>query len=290
MKIRLVAIDLDGTLLNSAKEITSGTATIIRAARQVAGVRVVLATARPPRTVLPFYSLLDLDTPMISYNGALVHEPDTGRIILHRPLEAKLAREVAAMARTIFPDVLVSAEVLDNWYTDRVEENWGSETSRLSNTYTVAPMSEWMNQPITRLHLLGSRGMLTEIRQAVKADWHSRVAMVWSEGHMLQVMHPSAGKRSALRSVATEMGIEAGEVMAIGDNANDAGMLQWAGIGVAMGNASQLARSVADYVTDANDADGAAKAIAKLIVGPATGPLDPPDLTEGDDRFSSGSG
>ncbi len=67
--------------------------------------------------------------------------------------------------------------------------------------------------------------------------------------------------------------------MAIGDNANDAGMLQWAGIGVAMANASPRAREAADYVTDANDADGAAKAIAKLIVGPATHDIDPPDLS-----------
>jgi hypothetical protein len=278
MKIRLVAVDLDGTLLNSAKEITAGTATIIRAAREVAGVRVVLATARPPRTVLPFYSLLDLDTPMINYNGALVHEPHTGRIILHRPMEAKLARVIASRAREMFPDVLVSAEVLDNWYTDRVEDGWQSETSRLSRSYTVAPMKQWLNQPITRLHLLGRRQWLVDIRQMVKTEMPGQVAIAWSESFMLQIMHPSVGKRAALKAVAAEMGLQAAEVMAIGDNANDAGMLQWAGIGVAMGNASDLARSVADYVTDANDADGAAKAIAKLIVGPASSDIEGPHL------------
>ncbi|MDP6046256.1 MAG: Cof-type HAD-IIB family hydrolase [Phycisphaerae bacterium] len=279
MKIRLVAIDLDGTLLNSAKEITASTATIIRAAREVAGVSVVLATARPPRTVLPFYSLLGLDTPMINYNGALVHEPDTGRIILHRPMEAKLARHVASIGREMFPDVLVSAEVLDNWYTDRVEDGWQSETSRLSHSYTVAPMGQWLNQPITRLHLLGRRQWLSDIRHEVKAQLPGKISMAWSETSMLQIMNPTAGKRSALRAVAGEMGIQASEVMAIGDNANDAGMLQWAGIGVAMANASPRAREAADYVTDANDADGAAKAIAKLIVGPATHDIDPPDLS-----------
>jgi len=270
MKIRLVAIDLDGTLLNSAKEITETTARIIRTAREVAGVRVLLATARPPRTVLPFYSLLGLTTPMINYNGALVHEPDTGRIILHRPLEAKLARAIATIAREIYPPVLVSAEVLDNWYTDQAGEDWEGETARLAElSYTVAPMSQWLNQPITRLHLLGPKDWLTKIRLAIKAKLPGQASMAWSETMMLQVMNPSAGKRAALRTVATEMELLAEEVMAIGDNANDAGMLQWAGIGVAMANASPYARKYADYVTDANDADGAARAIEKLIVGPA---------------------
>jgi hypothetical protein len=270
MKIRLVAIDLDGTLLNSAKEITATTATIIRAAREVAGVRVVLATARPPRTVLPFYSLLGLDTPMINYNGALVHEPHTGRIILHRPMEAKLARMIAAMARKMFPKVLVSAEVLDKWYTDRVEDTWRSETAGHAQPDMVAPMGKWLNQPITRLLLLGKQKWVTDIYHAVGTTMPAQTAMARSEDCMLQIMHPSVGKGAALRAVAIEMGLVAAQVMAIGDNANDAGMLQWAGIGVAMGNASPHARRAADYVTDHHDADGAAKAIAKLIVGPAT--------------------
>ena len=230
MKIRLVAIDLDGTLLNSDKEITETTAGIIRAAREVAGVRVVIATARPPRTVLPFYSLLDLDTPMINYNGALVHEPDTGRIILHRPLEAKIARFIAATAREMFPSVLVSAEVLYNWYTDRVEDSWQSETTRLNGSYTVAPLEQWLNQPITRLHLLGQKEWLAEIRKAIKAKLPKQALIAWSENSMLQIMHPAVGKRAALRTVAAEMCIQAAEVMAIGDNANDAVMMQWAGI------------------------------------------------------------
>ena len=276
MKIRLVAIDLDGTLLNSAKEITATTATIIRTAREVAGVRVVLATARPPRTVLPFYSLLGLDTPMINYNGALVHEPHTGRIILHRPMEAKLARIIAAMARKMFPEVLVSAEVLDKWYTDRVEDTWRSETPSLTRPDMVAPMGKWLNQPITKLLLLGKRKWLTDIHKAVQTRMPAQTAMARSEDCMLQIMHPSVGKGAALRTVAAEMELTSEQVMAIGDNANDAGMLQWAGIGVAMGNASAHARRVANYVTADHDADGAAKAIAKLIVGPATKNNDKP--------------
>ena len=90
----LVVFDLDGTLLNSAKEVTDTTVAILRAARQEAGVHIVLATARPPRSVMPTYNLLELDTPMINYNGALVYEPPSRRILLHRPLAAKIVRGI----------------------------------------------------------------------------------------------------------------------------------------------------------------------------------------------------
>lgn len=274
-----MAIDLDGTLLNSAKEISENCERSLRTARKMTGVRVVIATARPPRTVMPFYSRLGLDTPMINYNGALVHEPQTGRIILHRPMEAKIARGIALMARKMFPDVLISAEILDNWYTDRVEDAWYSQTARLNRqSYTVAPLGQWLNQPITRLLLLGRRDWLDEIQRAVRASIPGQTRMGWSENFMLQIVHPSVGKQAALATVAAELGVSAEQVMAIGDNANDAGMIKWAGTGVAMGNASPDARSAADHVTDDNDNDGAANAISRFIVAPATKGIDGPDL------------
>jgi hydroxymethylpyrimidine pyrophosphatase-like HAD family hydrolase len=83
---------------------------------------------------------------------------------------------------------------------------------------------------------------------------------------MLQITHATVAKEGALRMVAGELGVEREQVMAIGDNANDIGMLRWAGIGVAMANASAEALAVADVVTDHHDADGAAKAILNFIL------------------------
>jgi len=265
MKIHLVAIDLDGTLLNSAKQITDTTAAILRSAR-AAGVRIVLATARPPRSVMPFYTLLDLDAPMINYNGALVYDPPSQRVLLHRPVPGKIARRIAAVARELFPDVLVSAEILDRWYTDRLEAEYLTETARLHRPDVVAPLSEWLNQPVTKLLLLGPPSRLADIAAAVRNDFLHQVTIVQSEGYLLQINHATATKSQALKVVAGELGISREQIMAIGDNDNDVGMLQWSGIGVAMGNASQKALAAADYVTDDHDADGAAKAIQKLIL------------------------
>jgi hypothetical protein len=85
------------------------------------------------------------------------------------------------------------------------------------------------------------------------------------DANLLQVMNITASKVQALRAVASELQVKRQAVMAIGDNANDVGMLQWAGIGVAMGNAAQCAKAAADMVTDHNDAEGVARAIHRVI-------------------------
>jgi len=266
MKIHLVAIDLDGTLLNSAKEITDTTAAILRAAREEAGVRVVLASARPPRSVLPFYRLLDLDTPTINYNGALVYDPGAQHVIMHKPIPVKIARGIVALARSMFPEVLVSAEVLDQWFTDRFDPAYATETGRLFAPDVIGPVEKWLDQSVTKLLLLGEAERLGEIASAIDRDFTHQVAMVQTEESLLQIMHATVSKAHALRVVAAEMGVNREAVMAIGDNANDVGMLQWAGVAVAMGNSAPEAIAAADYVTDHHDADGAAHAVRRIIL------------------------
>jgi hypothetical protein len=266
MKIHLLAIDLDGTLLNAAKQITQTTASILRTARQEMGVHIVLASARPPRSVMPFYSLLDLDTPMINYNGALVYEPPSQRIILHKPIQPKVARGIAALARELYPEVLVSGELLDRWATDRVDPAYETETAKLCRPDLVAPLEDWIGEGVTKLLLLGVPERLTEVARGVNRRYGYDVAIVQTEGTLLQIMHKTASKVAALRAVAGELGVTQQQVMTIGDNANDVGMLQWAGVGVAMGNAVPEAIAAADYVTDDHESDGAARAVRHIIL------------------------
>jgi hypothetical protein len=266
MKIHLVAIDLDGTLLNSAKQITETTAAILRTARLEAGVHIVLASARPPRSVLPFYTLLDLDAPMINYNGALVYDPPSRRVLMHRPIAAGTALEIVSIARKMHPEVLVSGEILDQWFTDHLDPAYLTETARIFKPDLVAPIEQWLTQPITKLLLLGEPDRLVEIAAAVGGRFQHQVSMVQTDEQLLQIMHATVSKAQALRVVAGELGVQREQVMAIGDNANDVGMLQWAGVGVAMANASPEVLEVADYVTDHHDADGAAKAIRDIIL------------------------
>ncbi len=266
MEIHLVAVDLDGTLLNSAKEITDTSAAILRAAREEAGVHVVLASARPPRTVLPFYRLLDLETPMINYNGALVYDPTCRRVVMHKPIPAKIARGIVTLARRIRPEVLVSAEVMDRWFTDRFDPAYNTETGRVLPPDVVEPVEQWLDQSMTKLLLLGEPDWLRGIDAAVHREFRHQVTTVQTEDYLLQIMHATVSKAHALRVVAAEMGVRRKQVMAIGDNANDVGMLRWAGIAVAMANGAPQAIAAADYVTDHHDADGAAHAVRRIIL------------------------
>jgi len=266
MSIEMVAIDLDGTLLNSAKEISAATEAILHAAREVHGVRIVLATARPPRSVLGFYRQLRLATPMVNYNGALVFDPLNHDVLWHRPIPLAVARGVVTLAREVFPAVLVSAEVLDRWYTDRYNPAYATETANLFDPDVVGPIDSWLDRPVTKLLLLGADEGLLAVEEAIHQRFPYQVATVQTEAGLLQVMHATVGKAQALRIVAAHLHVRREKVLAIGDNANDVGMLQWAGVGVAMANAAPEAKAAADYVTDHHDADGAARAIGKLIL------------------------
>lgn len=266
MKINLVAIDLDGTLLNSAKRITETTSAILRAARKAHGVRIVLATARAPRNVMPFYSLLDLDTPMINYNGALVYDPPSRNVLMHRPIPLETARRIVNTARHMYPEVHVSAEVLDRWYTDGVSQAYLDSPIPQYQPDLIAPIERWLVKPITKLLLWGLAERLDALEEILAMDFMHQVTMVHGERELIQITHATVSKVQALRVVAAELGATREQVMAIGDNASDAGMLKWAGVGVAMANAAPKALAAADLVTDDHDADGAAKAVRKVIL------------------------
>ena len=265
-KIRLVAIDLDGTLLTSAKRISDGTADVLRAAHRRKGVAVVLASARPPRSVMPFYDQLGLDTPMINYNGALVWDPVARRVVMHLPIPLKTAKDVVRLARRLLPEVAVSAEILDRWYTDRLDERYFTETALLFKPDRIAPIGEWLVEPVTKLLLLAPPAQLAKVQAAVTESFRHQVSMVRTEEHLLQIMHATVSKAQALRCIAGELAVTREHVMAIGDNANDVGMIQWAAIGVAVGNATPEVKAVAKVITEANDEDGVAKVVRRYIL------------------------
>lgn len=266
MGIRLIAVDLDGTLLTDDKQISQATFAALRDAMRIGGVRVVLASARPPRTTLGFHRQLELDTPVICCNGALVQIPATGQVLIHRPIPTKFAIRAVQLARGVYPKMIISAEVIDRWYTTRFNEAHLESSGLAARPDVVGPVETWLNRPVTKLLLIGKTDRLTEVGVALREELAERLVIAQTEKHLLQMIHKLASKGRCLRSVAVQLGIDRSEVMAIGDNANDVGMLKWAGIGVAMANASPPALAAADYVTDGNDSDGVAHAIRRAVL------------------------
>jgi hypothetical protein len=165
------------------------------------------------------------------------------------------------------PQVLVSAEIMDRWYTDRVNHQYVTQTGLTFEPDMVAPVERWLTQPVTKLLLLGPPENIVELGRLLAGEFRHRVIVMQTEDNLIQIMHPTVSKAQALRTVAGELGVTRDQVMAIGDNANDVEMLRWAGLGVAMANAAPPALEAADYITDHHDANGVAKAIHMLIMG-----------------------
>jgi Cof subfamily protein (haloacid dehalogenase superfamily) len=263
--IRLVAIDIDGTLLRTDKRLSQVTVDAVVACTR-RGVKVVLASARPPRSVREIHELLALDTVSIHYNGALIHDLRRSKNLIHQPMGADLAREIILDARRLDPQCLVSIEILDKWYTDHFDPELPTETSRAFNPDFIGPIDAFLKVPVTKLMLLGPPHRLNRVWKMVQRRYRQRVAMAVSDAHLIQIMHPEVDKATALAQVAAGYGVTGAQVMAIGDAPNDKRMLEWAGLGVAMGNAWEAVREAADVVVPANDEDGVAHALQRFVL------------------------
>ncbi len=263
--IRLIAVDVDGTLLRSDKQLTTRTAGAIRAAAD-AGVKVVLASARPPRSLRTIHQVLGLDTLQINYNGALIYEAARSRAVFHQPLALAHARRVIGVARRVDRRCMVSIEILDRWYTDHFDEALPTETSLQFKPDFIGPLKAFLTVPVTKLMLLAPPDRMIRIRAAVERRFTDTVGMAISDAHLLQVCHREANKATALARVAASYGVRQDQVMAIGDAPNDVTMLRWAGLGVAVGNAWPAARAAADAIVPENDADGVAHAVEQYVL------------------------
>ena len=260
--IRLVAIDLDGTLLDDAKKISESTVCAIKCLPQ-SRVKVVIASARPPRSVRPTYDALGLNTWQINYNGAMIWDEVHRQAVFHVPMEPAAVRTMIDFARQLHPEVVVSCEVMDRWFTDRHDEGITTETGKLFKPDVVGPIERWCDLPITKLMLLADPKTVSRLEASFTARFGQEVGIVRTDEHLIQVMNPQATKAVALEKVADHYGVPMEQVMAIGDNVNDISMINRAGVGIAMANADARVKSIADWVAPSNNADGVHAALKR---------------------------
>lgn len=263
---RLLAIDLDGTLLTPrpGRTITPRTR---RALRQVveAGVRVVIATGQSLVVLQHLCAGLPLEGPQIIENGAVLADINTGRIyhehllpdasilpVLHTLQQAGFHRAYHTLSR-VYADR--GAPRVSQWYDPPVPP-----------VIEIADVASLYPQPCIKLVGIGDEQMLRARRQELIERFTGQLYVTQSAFDLLEFLHPAVSKAHGLQTLAHDLGIRPEEIVAIGDHHNDIGMLQFAGLGVAMGNAHSEVKREADYVTGSNAEDGVAAVIEERIL------------------------
>ena len=278
--IRLLAIDIDGTLLNPSMEITPRTREAIHAAQR-AGVVVTLATARRYVNTRQIADALGLEIPLVLCDGALLVQHPQATILQTRPLKDTIAQQVVDLmvAHDIQP--VVQREVLDGTIHRAQEEIWTGPSQY--DTAEVLPYLNTFPDNIQRLPYerlcVGQPDPLRVVAFTSEELVHtlipevSRLDCTWNmirRGNYgsaeLAVLRKDCTKASGVAALAHQLDIPMAQVMAIGDNMNDIEMLTQAGWGVAMGQAIPTVIAVADAVTPSNTEDGVAVAIEQYIL------------------------
>lgn len=260
----LIALDLDGTTLRSDGTLVDAVVDAVGRA-MATGVRVMLATARPPRAAAIFHRRLGLDTPIVAYNGAMLVEAD-GTIIEHTPLGPGIARRLATTARSHDADVIVHAEAADRWLTDRHDPALTVNSADAFPPDHIGPLDGFIDEPITKLMLMTPPPRLAGLRSAMTDAHGDEIAVLICDEHMLQCVDPAIDKAIGVAALAERMGVTAERTMVVGDAPNDAGMLRWAGLGVAAGKRWHEAVAAADTVVASSDEDGVVEAIERFIL------------------------
>ncbi|MCL4351036.1 MAG: Cof-type HAD-IIB family hydrolase [Firmicutes bacterium] len=266
--IKLIALDLDGTIIGNGGQISQRLITAVGRARD-RGVRVMLATGRMVQSARPFWLQLSLgEGPLIAYNGGQTVMMPNGSPILSRSLSDEAARFVVTQA--LAEDLLAQVYVGD--------ELWISREDVRARHYIEAnhipawvrgdkEIFQWPEPPI-KILLQASPETLDAFRPRLEVRAQELGMRIFkSQADYLEIVRQGVGKGPALRDVAGRLNIPAAQVMAVGDAENDADMLTWAGYGVAMGQAPQAVKQAAKLVTKTIDEDGAAFAIETWALG-----------------------
>lgn len=270
---RLVATDVDGTLLDDRDAVTPRTAAVLSRAA-AAGARVVLVTGRPPRWIPPVVAKLPegLVRLCVCANGAVVYDAVDDRVLGARTLDPEAVRALATLSGELFPGCGLGVERVGNSVTGQVA--LGSVDEFLTGPGYVhawgahdggaASHEEILARPVTKLLIrapeLTSEQMLDAL--APKVDGLADLTFSHPSG-LLEASAPGITKAIGLAEVATHLGIGAAETIAFGDMPNDREMLSWAGTGVAMGNAHPDLVGLADEVTGPNSRDGIAEVLER---------------------------
>lgn len=272
--IKLIAIDLDGTLLNSKKEISPrNKATLMEA--KTAGIKIVLCTGRPLKAIEVYIEelgLYDSGDYSITFNGGLVQKNKSGEIMEKAlmPLEDIHELHELAVGLNVPLDILSDELVLQL----PSSPNYPSIYSELNNllTFEAAQLDQLSTDRVYNKAVIALEAdYLDKQIKKIPSTFYDRYEVIKTRKNLLEFMPKGITKAYGISLLAKDLGIKQEEIMAIGDEENDLPMIEYAGIGVAMKNAVPEVKAAAQTITDTNDHDGVAKVVEAYALEPLKG-------------------
>lgn len=265
-KYKMLATDLDDSLLNDRLTINDNDREAINRAVNT-GVRVVLATGRMYRSALPYVQDLGLDTPLISYQGAYARFPG-GRVLYDCPVPFETAVDLLEALRATGYHTNIYVD--DNLLVEKMDKEAEIYRSISGIEPVIAGdlvkyLREVRKTP-AKVLVVSSEENINLLSVKMQSQFGERLYITKSKPIFLEFMHPMATKGRALQAVARYFDINPEEIIAVGDSYNDLDMLDFAGLGVAVGNAREDIRKRADFVTLSNNQGGVARVIRKFIL------------------------
>jgi Cof subfamily protein (haloacid dehalogenase superfamily) len=263
---KTLVIDLDDTLLGEDLKIAPQAKQMISQIKDK--VRVMIATGRMHSSALPYARELDLQTNLITYNGALVKDLVSGDQVIHKPVSGQMVEKIAAYAQD--NDLHLNFYIDDTLYVNKMgkEADYYKQISGIDPVLIDNKPDEFLTKPSTKLIIVEHDEAR---REQAKADLEElvgdRLSITSSKTSFIELNKKGTSKAEAVKELISRFNWEVTpeEVMAIGDSYNDLELIKYAGLGVAVGNAQSGIKEAADYITAGNDEGGVAEAITKFI-------------------------
>ncbi|HHD2752996.1 TPA: Cof-type HAD-IIB family hydrolase [Clostridium perfringens] len=278
MVYKLICIDMDGTLLNNKHEISERNKEAIKRATEK-GVKVAVTTGRLFASAKYYASLIGVKTPIISCNGAFVREKDEDKVIYESVLNEEQIGRIydvikkydIQMAYFNTPDTVISEKIVPEEHGYKVMNRMMEESDekvKFSEGIDFRESFKTHGEHILKaICIENDNNKLDELFKAKEElKKYDDFEVVSSSPNNFEVMNNGTSKGNAVKVLADMLHINREEIICLGDSENDLSMIEFAGLGIAMGNAEEFLKEKADYITDTNENDGVAKAIEKFVL------------------------
>lgn len=263
MGYKLIALDIDGTIRNADHPISKRTRDTLNKVIELGAV-VTVATGRMFQSAVKTTSGLNLRSPIASFQGAHIADPLTGKVLWHMPLTASMTVEALEALEQWGLEIMAyyEHEVYVEKNSERVE-SYGIRNE--VGVHIVDDLKVLADKLFTRLVVVGGEPEIKEVESQMQTRFGTRLHITRSLPYFCEILHPHGGKHKALEWMCNYLGIEQQETIAIGNGYNDVHMLDWAGLGVAIGGAVEEVLEVADMITDPIEEDGVATMLESLL-------------------------